>query len=235
MSSISMFETSYAYAVVDGKRVKMPISEYRKFMREQQKKRLAESGKKVKKAPKRKRKAETTITIIPSEIKAMLKQVKVMKSLSAYYDNGYRQWGTICRTILNLPEIYAPFLHYRSKVADVAATIEDINKIAKGNEKAVFAYVRKLSYQLDDIVRHLTALYDGVRESGVLSRFGDRECINGESRRLGLNILMKRTRTAIDELRAIITKLQERADKGIGVWGDEEHSSLRGKRILSQA
>lgn len=235
MSSISMFETSYAYAVIDGKRVKMPIAEYRKYVREQQKKRLAESGKKVKKTTKRKRKVETTITIIPSEIKAMLKQVKVMKSLSAYYDNGYRQWGTICRTILNMPEIYAPFLHYRTKCSDVAETIEDINKIAKGNEKAVFAYVRKLSYQLDDIVRHLTSLHNGVRESGVLRQFGDRECINGEGRRLGLKILMKRTNDAIDELRNIISQLQTRADKGIGVWGDEEHTSLRGKRILSQA
>jgi hypothetical protein len=113
--------------------------------------------------------------------------------------------------------------------------MEDIEKIAKGNEKAVFAYVRKLSYQLDDIVRHLSALRSGVLESGVIRQFSDRECINGEGRRLGLKILMKRTNDAIDELRGIIEKLQKRADNGIGVWSDEEYSSLRGKRILSQA
>lgn len=231
MSSISMFETSYVYATIDGRRVKMTSADYRKYVKEQQK----AKQKKVKKAKRKAKKVETIITIIPSEIKAMLKQVKVMKSLSAYYDNGYRQWGNICKTILNLPEIYSPFLHYRVKVNEVATTMEDIEKIAKGNEKAVFAYVRKLSYQLDDIVRHLSALRSGVLESGVIRQFSDKECINGEGRRLGLKILMKRTNDAIDELRGIIETLQKRADNGIGVWGDEEHSSLRGKRILSQA
>ena len=221
MSSISMFETSYVYPTIDGKRVKMAIADYRKYVREQQKK----TDKKAKKAKKRTKRV-TVINIIPSEIKSMLKQVKVMKSLSAYYDNGYRQWGNVCKTILNLPEIYSPFLHYRSKVVDVAATIEDIEKIAKGNETAVFAYVRKLSYQLDDIVRHLTALQKGVAESGVIRHYADRECINGEGRRLGLKILMKRTSDAIDELRRIITALQDRADAGVDTWELQKRKAI---------
>ena len=39
-----------------------------------------------------------------------------LKSLSAYYDHAYKQWGTIGQTILNLKEIRPTFVSYRVKV-----------------------------------------------------------------------------------------------------------------------
>ena len=85
-----------------------------------------------------------------------------MKSLSAYYDHGYRQWGTICRTIINLKEIRPHFVLYRSKATEVEQTINEIADIAKRNQKAVFAFVRKLSWQLEDTKDHMQKLYKGA-------------------------------------------------------------------------
>lgn len=98
-----------------------------------------------------------------------------MKSLTAYYENGYKQWGTVHKTIIGLKEIKAPFLKYNDSVRSMSSTLASIDEISRANEKAVFAFVRKLSYQLDDIKNNIMELFRGVRDSGVIEHFGDRE------------------------------------------------------------
>lgn len=155
----------------------------------------------------------TEITILPSDIKIMLRGAKVMTSLSAYYKHGYRQWGTICKEIINLKDISAPFVRYIISAKEVNKVINDINDIAKHNSKSVFAYVRKLSWKLEDVAKDMKALQDGVNKSGVLnSPMQNHECINGTGRRLGLKILMDRTDDAIKQLDTIVKNLQYIAD-----------------------
>ena len=185
----------------------MPITEYKKMLAEKKK----TNGKK--KATRRNKKNSKEITILPKDIKIMLRGAKVMASLSAYYKHGYRQWGTICKTILNLKDIQSPFVRYTMSAKAVNEVIKEINDIAKHNSKSVFAYVRKLSWKLDDVAKDMKALQDGVNKSGVLySPMQTHECINGTGRRLGLNILMLRTSDAIKELKVIVNNLQYMAD-----------------------
>ena len=218
-TSYSLFDTENKITV-NG--VTMTATEYRKQLKAKQ----AMSNKKQPKKRKAK-KRETEITILPAEIKTMLKCAKVMKSLSAYYDHGYRQWGRICRDIINLKEIRPHFVLYRSKATEVEQTINDIADIAKRNQKAVFAFVRKLSWQLEDIKEHMQKLYKGATSSGVIEAFGNHEAINGEGRRLGLRILMIRTFKAVQDLENVIKRLQTIADTGVDVFDIHNHLSDR--------
>lgn len=203
-ATISSFEKTQTITV-NGQ--VMTIAEYKKMLAEKKK----ANGKK--KATRRNKKNPTEITILPKDIKIMLRGAKVMTSLSAYYKHGYRQWGNICKTILNLKEIQSPFVRYTMSAKAVNEVINEINDIAKHNSKSVFAYVRKLSWKLEDVAKDMKALQDGVNKSGVLySPMQTHECINGTGRRLGLNILMQRTNDAIKELEVIVNNLQYIAD-----------------------
>ena len=171
---------------------------------------------KQKYATKKKRtpKQETEITLLPNEIKSLMKGAKVMRSLSAYYKHGYRQWGNICKTILNLKEIQSPFVRYTMSARECDKVIKETDKIAKHNSKFVYAYVRKLAWRLEDASKDMKDLYEGINASGVLnSPLADHECINGEGRRLGLNVLMARTFWAIRDIDNIVRKLQKVADE----------------------
>ena len=203
-ATISSFEKTQTISV--NSQV-MTIAEYKKMLAEKKK----ANGKK--KATRRNKKNPTEITILPKDIKIMLRGAKVMTSLSAYYKHGYRQWGNICKTILNLKEIQSPFVRYTMSAKAVNEVINEINDIAKHNSKSVFAYVRKLSWKLDDVAKDMKALQEGINKSGVLySPMQTHECINGTGRRLGLNILMQRTSDAIKELEVIVNNLQYIAD-----------------------
>ena len=77
-NTISGLYDSTDTIVVNG--IRIPMSEYRKRIKA--KKNV--NTKKVKKEL-------TDINILPNEIKYMMRNVRLLKSLSAYYNNGYRQ------------------------------------------------------------------------------------------------------------------------------------------------
>lgn len=202
--------THYDYAsckpqtiIVDG--VKMTIKEFRaKYQRKDSK-------------PKRKAKRLTSVTILPSEIKEMGKGLKTLKSFVAYYEHGYRQWGNIAKFIITLKGIELPFIHVVSNAKQAARLITNINDMAKANDKDVFQYVRKLSWKLDEVKTDLDVLTSAISQSGVLDRFGTHECINGNGKRLGLQILMQRTYSTIRNLNAICLSLEAISNKGLDV------------------
>lgn len=190
------------YIIVNG--VKMSMADYKKVIKEKKSKLNIKKPKKV----------LTEINLLPSDIKEMMKKVKLIKSLSAYYDNGYKQWGTIAKRIINLDEIRKPFVCYRIKAREIQKTMEEISAISKKNDKSVYQYIRKLSYQLDDICTQMDLLFKGVSRSGIAYRYKDHECINGSGRRLGLQTLMSRSWSATKELNNIIKRCQAISDKG---------------------
>lgn len=221
MAGIHSFDSSVTYMVVNGQ--KMTVKEYRKYKKEKDKEIQSKLSKKkqreIRKAEREaKKKRQTEITILPPIIKSIVKNAGPIKSLAAYYDNAYRQWGTIANMVLGLPEIKSPFVLFRIDAYDIVNLIEEISTIAKGNEKAVFAYVKKLAWKLDNTRNKMKILYSGVISSGVLEQFKDKECINGEGRRLGLRVLMTKTFKSIDAIEAAINELNRIADEGLNVF-----------------
>lgn len=194
--------------------VKMTIKEFKAMQKANAKKK--KSSKKV-----------TSITILPSEIKEMMRNVKVLKSLVAYHTHGYRQWGTIVKLLMGLKEIKTPFNNVVINTKQAIRLIEKINEIAKENDKDVFQYVKKLSWKLDDVKNELDELVKGINSSGVCRQFGTRECINGTGRRLGLRILTQRSYKAISELGYICAKLDGIEEQGMDVF--EYHTN--GKQV----
>lgn len=220
MASINSYEST-TYIVIGGK--KMTMQEYRKYKKEKDaliqsklsKKKQREINK-VKRESKKKR--ETEITLLPKLIKDMVRNSGPIKSLAAYYDNAYRQWGTIATSIIKLPEIDEPFRLFRVDAYQIVDAIREISEVAKGNEKAVFHYVQKLSWRLDNTRNKMKLLYSGVISSGVLEQFKDKECINGEGRRLGLRVLMTRTFKSLDTIESVIAELNRIAKEGLDVF-----------------
>lgn len=212
------------YIEING--VKMTEKEYKEF----RKQKLAAKTKKVKK-PKRKPKDVNTkeISAVALQIEKMLKPLTTLKSFSAYYDHAYRQWGTIARDILNLREIRPHFVFYRVKVRELEVLLDDIQKMAKRNERAAYQYVEKMAWKLDDIKTDINNIAKGVNTSGVIQQFKNHECINGKGRRLGLETLMNRTIKAISEIEDVIGTLQKIADDGVDVMNEGAHMSPRAR------
>jgi hypothetical protein len=212
------------YIEING--VKMTEKEYKEF----RKQKLAAKTKKVKK-PKRKPKDVNTkeISGVALQIEKMLKPLTTLKSFSAYYDHAYRQWGTIARDILNLREIRPHFVFYRVKVRELEVLLDDIQKMAKRNERAAYQYVEKMVWKLDDIKTDINNIAKGVNTSGVIQQFKNHECINGKGRRLGLETLMNRTIKAISEIEDVIGTLQKIADDGVDVMNEGAHMSPRAR------
>lgn len=159
-----------------------------------------------------------TIKQLPIEIKNMMKQVKVLKSLVAYYSNGYKQWGTIARNIINLRDIKLPFNQVVIKTKQAERLVKKIETIAKANDYDVFQFVNQLQMRLEELTTELTLLVNGINNSHVTKQYKDHECINGEGKRLGLRILCLRSHKAIDELEIICQRLWDMQLKGVDVF-----------------
>lgn len=167
---------------------------------------------------------------LPQELKYIMREIKVIKSLGAYYDNGYRQWGTKCRDyVLKLPQISLYFALFKMRSHELNDIAQDIKKISKKGEKAVYQYVQKFAWKLEDVKSAMDSLYKAVRNSGVLEHFANYEFINGNKKRLGLKTLMVRTSIAIDKLDNIISQITEISEQGVNTfsyklemskWGD---------------
>ena len=194
--------------------VKMSVKEFKAMQKANAKKK--KTSKKV-----------TSITILPSEIKTMMQNVKVLKSLVACHTHGYRQWGTIATLLMGLREIKSPFNNLVINTKQAIRLIEKINKIAKENDKDVFQYVKKLSWKLDDVKNELDELVKGINSSGVCHQFGKHECINGTGKRLGLRILTQRSYKTITELGYICAKLDNIEKQGMDIF--EYHTN--GKQV----
>ena len=176
--------------------VEMSVKEYKAMMREK-------LG--IKTEPKKStKKAITEIQLLSDDITNMYNKLKLMKSLTAYYDNAYRQWGTIANNILQHGRIQPYFVKYRCKIREINETLSSLETSSKRNSKMVFHYMEKLSYQLDDIRDIINNLCFGISKSGVMEQYKDHECINGCDKRLGLKIIMSRSWGAIKDLNKLI-------------------------------
>lgn len=120
---------------------------------------------------KKAKKTYTSITILPSEIKEMMRNVRVLKSLVAYHEHGYRQWGRIANLLMGLREIKSPFNNVVINTKQAIRLVDKINVIAKSNDRDVFQFIKKLSWKLDDVKNELDMLVKGIGSSGVITQF----------------------------------------------------------------
>lgn len=198
------FNSNETYVVVNG--VSMTIKEWRQYKREK-------NGKPKKRTPK-----VTTYSLITDETTAMMKSVAVLKSIVAYNENAYKQWGTIANTILEAKHIRKPFTGVVSLTKDCIELYDKITNLAKKKDRDVFQFVEKLGWKFDDLRTELEKLTDGIRESDVLRQFNTHECVNGTGRRLGLRVLTRRSYKATDDLLKICKRLDEIVSKGVDAF-----------------
>ena len=211
-TSMSSMERDTCKITVGGKSYTM--AEYKKMLKE---KKEAEG-----------KKAEVKeISAVAMEIEKMLKPITTLKSLSAYYDHAYRQWGTIANEILEHHKIRPHFVRYRVNVSELSSLVEEVQKMAKRNEKAAYQYVEKIAWKLEDIKTHITNLMNGAVESGLMELYKDEECINGKGRRLGLQTLAGKTFKAISQLEDAIGTLKKIADDGTDPFSVGDHMTAR--------
>lgn len=198
--------------IVNG--VKMSLAEYKK------------SKMKAQKAVK-KQKREKVLLELSNHCKGLIKEFKLPKSLCAYYDNGYKQWGTIAKNIINNPCIKAPFIDVRCRVIDINKQLEEINTLGKKSDKAIFGYVEKLGYLTDDLKTAVESLSSGITESGVMLLHKNHECINGCGRRLGLHTLVSRTCVAVMKMQDAIKEFDNIAKNGLDISEYDPSSTTR--------
>ena len=138
-----------SFIVVNGE--KMTIKAWKQMVADKQKDRRGKKRFLKNDKPKKVEKKEKEISIVAAEVEKMMKP--------AYYDHAYRQWGTIANNILQHRKIRPHFVFYRVSVGELERLIEDIEKMAKGNEKAAYQYVEKTAWKLEDIKIHIQNLH----------------------------------------------------------------------------
>lgn len=197
-SSLNASET----IIVNG--VTMSTREYNKIIRER---------KKAKKNAKKKKAEVCEIKLLPEDVKALLKGVKVFKSLVSFYIHGKKTFGKVYTELMRINDMGTKFGCFKIVANEINDIVNEIETIAKNREKAAYAYVEKLSYKMNDAHERLQALYDAVMGSNILnSPYVNHEIISGEGRRLGLRILMRRTLEASWEIDGIIAKLKQMSE-----------------------
>ena len=216
-TSMSSMERETCKITVGG--VTYTMAEYKNILKEKKE----TEGKKTKK----RKKVVKEISAVAMEIEKMLKPITTLKSLSAYYDHAYRQWGTIANEILEHHKIRPHFVRYRVNVSELSSLVEEVQKMAKRNEKAAYQYVEKIAWKLEDIKEHITNLMKGAVDSGLMQLYRNEECINGKGRRLGLQTLASKTFKAIGQLEDAIGTLKKIADEGTDPFSVGDHMSAR--------
>jgi hypothetical protein len=208
------------YIIVDG--VKMTIKEWKISVAEKQKTRR---GKKrfLDLKPKKTEKKEKEISLIAEQIEKMLKPMITLKSVQVYKNHVYRSWGTIANEILAHRAISKPMSEYCVKLGELNKLIEDIQEMAKKNEKAAYQYVEKIAWKLEDMKQNIVEIIKGVEASGVCERFKGHEAIYGKGRQLGLQTVVRKCLKTISEVEDVIGTLQKIADEGVDPFKYGEH------------
>lgn len=175
----------------------------------------AEGKTTTKKRTKKAKKNEKEVTEVAAYIEKVIAQMTALKSFGAYYDHAYRQWGTIAKSILNNHKVRVPFVKYRVALSEMNGLLDEVDKYARLGEKAVYQYVEKLSWKLEDIKENLDDILKGAHESKIFVTYKDHEAINGSGKRLGLQTLAKKSFKAITQMETAIKELKHIAEVGI--------------------
>jgi hypothetical protein len=213
------------FIIVNG--VKMTIGDWKKSVTEKQKERRGKKRFLKIEKPKKEVKETKEISAVAEEIENLLKPITTLKSLAAYYDHAYKQWGTIGKQILEHHKIRPHFVFYRAALRDLEKLLDDIQMMSKKNEKAAYQFVEKTAWKAEDIKTHINNIMSGAAESGLLEAYKTHECINGKGRRLGLRTLANKSLKSVSQLEDAIEALKKIADNGVDPMNYGEHMTAR--------
>lgn len=213
------------YIIVNG--VKMTIEDWKKSVLEKQKERRGKKRFLKIEKPKKEVKTKKEVVEVAEEIENLLKPITTLKSLAAYYDHAYKQWGTIGKQILEHHKIRPHFVFYRAALRDLEKLLDDIQMMSKKNEKAAYQFVEKTAWKAEDIKIHINNIMSGAAESGLLDAYKTHECINGKGRRLGLRTLANKSLKSVSQLEDAIEALKKIADNGVDPMNYGEHMTAR--------
>lgn len=213
------------YIIVNG--VKMTIEDWKKSVLEKQKERRGKKRFLKIEKPKKEVKTKKEVVEVAEEIENLLKPITTLKSLAAYYDHAYKQWGTIGKQILEHHKIRPHFVFYRAALRDLEKLLDDIQMMSKKNEKAAYQFVEKTAWKAEDIKIHINNIMNGAAESGLLDAYKEHECINGKDRRLGLRTLVNKSLKSVSQLEDAIEALKKIADNGVDPMNYGEHMTAR--------
>lgn len=198
MTSSSMRDLEKSqFITING--VKMTIKEYKKI-------KAAKNSLKSKKH----KKEVSEIMELGLEIKKIVRHAAPIKSLAAYYDNGYRQWGKIVEDfVFNNHYIKKPYSCFRISARELYEIINDIEKLSSKNDNYVFSYIDKLRYKMMDIDEELVRLNKAITQSEICDIFANEKFINEKGRRLGLKTLLINANLSVYKIKEAIKKIEE--------------------------
>lgn len=149
-----------------------------------------------------------------AETKQLTKAFKLAKSMRAYWDNGYRQWGRVANDIIHHPCIEPHFTAFIVAYNAAEDAKKQIAKISKKNDKDVFQYIEKLAYSIDDMADALRKIADGTVDAHIEEVFKDEKAYFETGRRLGLKELNSRCTTNVIIAKQIFDRLMQMVKSG---------------------
>lgn len=215
------------YIIVNGER--KTIEQWKEEVKAKQKERRGKKRFLDLSKPKKQKKETKEIGVVAEEIEKLLKPIITLKSIQVYKNHAYRSWGKIANEILSHKGISKAMSAYCVKFGELNKLVEDIQMMAKGNEKAAYQYVDKIAWKLDDMKRDIVEIIKATEESGVCERYKGHEAIYGEGRQLGLQTVITKSLATISEVEEVIATLQEIADKGTDPFSYGNHMSAKSR------
>ena len=215
------------YIIVNGER--KTIEQWKEEVKAKQKERRGKKRFLDLSKPKKQKKETKEIGVVAEEIEKLLKPIITLKSIQVYKNHAYRSWGKIANEIFSHKGISKAMSAYCVKFGELNKLVEDIQMMAKGNEKAAYQYVDKIAWKLDDMKRDIVEIIKATEESGVCERYKGHEAIYGEGRQLGLQTVITKSLATISEVEEVIATLQEIADKGTDPFSYGNHMSAKSR------
>jgi len=153
--------------------------------------------KKRKKTPK-----VTSISIMKDAVDDMVKAFEISKSLEAIDKHGYRQWGTIYKTIMGCGSLQDRFDSFTVRCSRIREMLAEIEKYAKDDARShsgIFDKSEQLVYLYEDLKSSMLDLVHEIYVTNVLNVYKGTKPIEENGRRLGLRELTERFNTASDK------------------------------------
>lgn len=209
----------------------------------QYKKMLADKKKAAAKAEREKAKAEgrkivrvkkvkqvKEIGIVSQKVQDLMKTMPTLKSIPNYRNHAYKAWGTIANEILAHYTISRPITSYCIQFRELNELVEQIEKLAKRNEKAAYQYVEKIIWKLDDMRTSINRLTKAIDESGVCVRFKNHESINGKGKNLGLATVVSKCGKTLTQMEGAMKQLEQIVTNGTDPFLYGSHMSINTRR-----
>ena len=163
---------------------------------------------------------ECVLPSVLEHIKTTRKSVKCLKTIWSYYENGYKQWGTIFNQMLEFyPKLNSSLIRYHSKYNEILKTQTELEKMIKRSKcnKEFFGLARAFGYQMFSLLDIINELSDAVNKKRITDcpLYSDHEMIVGskDGRRKGLIHIVRNTFSMVSTTTKNLAELSKVLDE----------------------